>query len=112
MVYGSDAILTATVTSTVSLNPIKWLKGSTELVIAAPKYTQTDVGSGTVTLTIHNVDFTDSGNYQVEVSNEAVKTNTSNQVLLTVTGGTVICYKQKAIHVLSFILYIFKLDAA
>lgn len=110
--YGSDAILTATVTSTVSLNPIKWLKGSTELVIAAPKYTQTGVGSATVTLTIHNVDFTDSGNYQVEVSNDAEKTNTSNQVLLTVTGGTVICYIQKAIQVLSFILYIFKFDAA
>lgn len=112
MVYGSNVVLTATVTSKVPLNPIKWLNGSKELNISSSKYTQTGVGPGNVTLTINNVDFTDSGNYQVEVSNDAEKTNTSNQVLLTVTGGTVICYIQKAIQVLSFILYIFKFDAA
>lgn len=81
-------ILTATITSEVPLNSIKWLKGSTELVIASPKYTQSGDGPGTVTLTIHNVDFTDSGNYQVEVSNTAGTPSTSNQVSLTVTGGT------------------------
>lgn len=88
VVYGSAVILTATITSEVPFNPIKWLKGSTELVISSTKYTQNGVGPGTVTLTIHNVDFTDYGNYQVEVSNLAGTTSTSNQVSLTVTGGT------------------------
>lgn len=81
-------ILTAAITSEVPLNTIKWLKGSTELVIASPKYTQSDVGPSPITLTIHNVDFTDSGNYKVEVSNIAGRTSTSIQVSLTVTGGT------------------------
>lgn len=88
MVYGSDAILTAKITSEVSVNPLKWLKGLTGLVIAEPKYNETDLGTGQVTLTIKNVDFTDSGNYQVEVSNIAGITSTSTQVSLTVTGGT------------------------
>lgn len=88
MVYGSTVTLTATITSEVPLNPIKWLNGSKELDISSPKYTQSDVGPGKVTLTIHNVDFTDSGNYQVEVSNTAGITKTSNQESLTVTGGT------------------------
>lgn len=80
-------MLTATITSEVPLNPIKWLNGSKEINISSLKYTQNGDGPGTVTLTIHNVDFTDSGNYKVEVSNLAGTTSTSNQVSLTVTGG-------------------------
>lgn len=104
MVYGSDVELIASITSEVPLNPIKWLIGSTELVIATPKYTQNGVGPGTVTLTIHNVDFRDSGNYQVEVGNLAGITSTSNQVLLIVTGGTL------TMQLFSLIIYILKLD--
>lgn len=89
VVYGSDVVLTATVTSELSSNPIKWLKGSTKLLIAAPKYTQNGVGPGPVTLTINNVNFDDTGVYQVEASNSAGTTSTSNQVSLTVTGGIV-----------------------
>lgn len=90
VVYGSDVVLTATVTSELSLNPIKWLKGSTKLLIAAPKYTQNGVGPGPVTLTIKNVNFDDTGVYQVEASNSAGTTSMSNQVLLTVIGGIVV----------------------
>lgn len=90
MVYGSDVVLTATVTSELSLNPIKWLKGSTKLLIAAPKYTQNGVGPGPVTLTIKNVNFDDTGVYQVEASNSAGTTSMSNQVSLTVIGGIVV----------------------
>lgn len=88
VVYGSDVIFTATLTSELPLNPIKWLKGSTELDLISSKYTQTGVGPGEVTLTIKNVDFTDSGYYQVEVSNIAGIKSISNQVSLAVTGGT------------------------
>lgn len=102
VVYGSDKVLIASITSEVPLNPIKWLNGLTELVIALPKYTQNGVGP--ITLTIHNVDFTDSGNYQVEVSNLAGITSTSNQVLLTVTGGTL------TMQLFSLIIYILKLN--
>lgn len=104
VVYGSDKVLIASITSEVPLNPIKWLNGLTELVIASPKYTQNSVAPGPITLTIHNVDFTDSGNYQVEVSNLAGITSTSNQVLLTVTGGTL------TMQLFSLIIYILKLD--
>lgn len=87
VVYGSDVILTATITSEVPLNPLNWLKGSSGLVIAPPKYTQNGVDPGSVTLTIHTVNFDDTGVYQVKASNSAGTTSTSNQVSLTVTGG-------------------------
>lgn len=87
VVYGLDVVLTATIKSEVSVNPLKWLKGSKELVIAPPKYTQNGVGPGSVTLTIHTVNFDDTGVYQVEASNSAEIKSTSNQVSLTVTGG-------------------------
>lgn len=80
--------LTATIASKVPFNHIEWLKGSTELDVTSSKYTQSAEGPGQFTLTIKYVDFTDSGNYQVEVSNIAGITNTSDQVSLTVTGGT------------------------
>lgn len=89
--YGSDVILEATITSTASVNPIKWQKVSSNgnlenLDITLSKYTQNDVGPGTVTLTIKNVNFTDGGSYQVEVSNVAGNTDTSNQVSFSVKG--------------------------
>lgn len=89
--YGSDVILIATITSTASVNPIKWQKVSSNgnlenLDITLSKYTQNDVGQGTVALTIKNVTFTDGGSYQVEVSNVAGKTDTSNQVSFSVKG--------------------------
>lgn len=111
MVYGSDAILTVRVTSEVSLNTIKWQKVSSggtpiDLSITSPKYTQSDIGPDQVTLTIKNVDFTDSGNYLVEVSNLAGITSTSNQVSLNVTGGTLSYnHKQKAILSFDHIVY-------
>lgn len=86
--YGSEVIHTATITSEVPVTTLKWQKGTKELDISSSKYTQGGDGPGTVTLTIKHVDFTDSGNYKVEVSNLAGTTSTSNQVLLTVTGGT------------------------
>lgn len=88
--YGSDVILVATITSTASVNPIKWHKVSDgnheNLDITLSKYTQNGVGPGTVTLTIKNVTFTDGGSYQVEVSNVAGNTDMSNQVSFSVKG--------------------------
>lgn len=88
--YGEDVTLTATIESPATVTNIKWQKVSlgsaSELDINLDKYTQTDSGSGTVTLMIKNVDFTDSGNYRVQVSNAAGTTKTSNQVSLNVKG--------------------------
>lgn len=89
--YGSDVILVATIKSTASVNPIKWHKVSSDgnlenLDITLSKYTQNGVGPGTVTLTIKNVTFTDGGSYQVDVSNVAENTDTSNQVSFSVKG--------------------------
>lgn len=90
MKYGEDVTLTATIESPANVTNIKWQKvsgGSTsDLDINLDKYTQTDSGPGTVTLMIKNVVFTDSGNYQVQVSNAAGTTGTSNQVSLNVKG--------------------------
>lgn len=108
--YGSEVIHTATITSEVPVTTLKWQKGTKELDISSSKYTQSGDGPGTVTLTIKHVDFTDSGNYQVEVSNIAGRTNTSNQVSLTVTGGKAIDdYKQQRYHYY-FILYTLKIN--
>lgn len=87
-------ILRAEVESPASVNSIKWQNVSggsvLDLNINLDKYTQTDLGSSTVTLTvtltIKNVDFTDSGNYQVQVSNIAGTNKTSNLVSLNVKG--------------------------
>lgn len=93
--YGSDAILTATITSEVSLNlsnTIKWLKGQTSGSLTefelTSKYIQSELSQGQVTLTIQSVNFDDTRAYQVKVGNIAGITNASNQVSLTVTGGT------------------------
>uniref|UniRef100_A0A8W8J8V8 Ig-like domain-containing protein n=1 Tax=Magallana gigas TaxID=29159 RepID=A0A8W8J8V8_MAGGI len=86
--YGEDVTLTATIESPATVTNIKWQKVSggsaSDLDINLDKYTQTDSGSGTVTLMIKNVEFTDSGNYRVQVSNAAGTTKTSNQVSLNV----------------------------
>lgn len=84
-------ILVATIKSTASVNPIKWHKVSSDgnlenLDITLSKYTKNGVGPGTVTLTITNVTFTDGGSYQVDVSNVAENTDTSNQVSFSVKG--------------------------
>lgn len=93
VVYGSDAILTATITSEVSLNlsnTIKWLKGQTSGSLTefelTSKYIQSELSKGQVTLTIQSVNFDDTRAYQVKVGNIAGTTNASNQVSLTVTG--------------------------
>ncbi|XP_052712083.1 titin-like [Crassostrea angulata] len=86
--YGEDVTLTATIESPATVTNIKWQKVSggsaSDLDINLDKYTQTDSGPGTVTLMIKNVEFTDSGNYRVQVSNAAGTTKTSNQVSLNV----------------------------
>uniref|UniRef100_A0A8W8J9N0 Ig-like domain-containing protein n=1 Tax=Magallana gigas TaxID=29159 RepID=A0A8W8J9N0_MAGGI len=86
--YGEDVTLTATIASSATVTNIKWQKVSggsaSDLDINLDKYTQTDSGPGTVTLMIKNVEFTDSGNYRVQVSNAAGTTKTSNQVSLNV----------------------------
>lgn len=89
--YGSDVILVATITSTASVNPIKWQKVSSDgnlenLDITLSKYIQSGVGPGTVTLTIKNVTFTDGGSYQVEVTNAAGNTGKSEKVSFSVKG--------------------------
>lgn len=95
MVYGSDVVLTASITSAVPLNlsnTIKWLKGQTSESLTefelTSKYIQNDVSPGQVTLTIQSVNFDDTRAYQVKVGNIAGVTSNSNQVSLTVTGGT------------------------
>lgn len=94
VIYGSDAVLTATITSNVSVSSIIWQRvpsgGSPiNLNITDEKYTQkpSEVGPGQFILTIGNTDKTDRGTYQVQVNNTAGKTNTSNQVSVIVTGG-------------------------
>lgn len=89
--YGSDVILVATITSTASVNPIKWQKVSSDgnlenLDITLSKYIQNGVGPGTVTLTIKNVTITDGGSYQMEVSNAAGNTGKSEKVSFSVKG--------------------------
>lgn len=95
--YGSDAVLTASVTSDVAVGSIIWQKvldGSTtsNLVIDQTKYIQTgNVDSGSVTFTIKGLVFEDKGNYQVEITNNAGTLQTSNHVSIDVTGGTCEC---------------------
>ena len=94
VIHGSDANLTATITSEVTVSSITWQKvpsdGSPiDLLINDVDYTQIpkDVGPGPFNLTIKRVKFGDGGTYQVKVSNIASKDNTSNPVSVTVTGG-------------------------
>ena len=94
VIYGSDANLTATITSEVAVSSITWQKVQSDgspidLVINDVDYTQIpkDVGPGPFNLTIKSVKFGDGGTYQVKVRNDASKDDTSNQVSVTVTGG-------------------------
>ena len=94
VVYGSDAVLTATITSNVSVSSITWQKvpsgeSPIDLLINDVDYIQApkNVGPGPFNLTIKSVDFGDGGTYQVKVTNAASKTSTSNQVSVIVTGG-------------------------
>lgn len=91
--YGSDAVLTPSVTSDVPVGSIIWQKVSdgiaANLTTNQDKYIQTgDVGTGSVTLTIKSLVFQDKGSYQVLMINNAGTKKTSNQVSIDVTGGT------------------------
>ena len=91
VVYGSDAVLTATITSEVAVDPVTWQKvpsdGNPVNLVLSGKYTQASGADGSFILTIRNTNKTDEGTYQVKVTNAASKTITSNTVSVTVTGG-------------------------
>ena len=107
VVYGSDAVLTATITSEVAVDPVTWQKMPsggglfTDLDMTGGNYTQTPsgIGRGPFNLTIKSVNFDDGGTYRVLVNNTAGKNSTSNQVSVNVTGGKYIEY---------FFIYIFE----
>lgn len=91
IIYGSSVVLTATITSAIPVDTVKWQKGETTIDITQEKYTQSKVESGKVTLTITNLITYDGGSYKVQVNNAAGITSTwSTPVTLTVTGGTVL----------------------
>lgn len=89
--YGSSVVLTATITSAVPVDTVKWQKGETTIDITQEKYRQSNVVSNKVTLTITNLVPNDDGSYKVQVNNSAGITSTwSTPVTLIVTGGTVL----------------------
>lgn len=89
IVYGSSVILTATITSKVPVDTVRWQKEEMNIDITPDKYTQSDVVSGEVTLTITNFITNDNGSYRVQVNNSAgITSDWSTPVTLVVTGGT------------------------
>lgn len=91
IVYGSSVVLTATITSAVSVDTVQWQKGEMNININQEKYTQSNVGSNKVTLTIANLVTNDGGSYRVQVNNSAgTISDWSTPVALTVTGGTIL----------------------
>ncbi|XP_061176197.1 phosphatidylinositol phosphatase PTPRQ-like [Saccostrea echinata] len=92
VLYGSSTSLTVTITTAVAATSVAWQKvasgGSlTSITVDSTKYTQTgDPGSGTVILTINNINYSDEASYQVQVTNGLGITNTSKQVEVDVTG--------------------------
>lgn len=102
-VYGSSVILTATITSAVPVDTVQWQKEETNIDINQEKYTQSNVGSNKVTLTITNLVTNDGGSYRVQVNNAAgTISDWSIPVTLTVTGGTILHeLNNKAIHAIS-----------
>lgn len=88
IVYGSSVILTASITSLVSVDIVIWQKEEMNIDMTQEKYTQSDVVSNAVTLTITNLETDDGGSYRVQVNNSAGITNISAPVELVVTGGT------------------------
>lgn len=90
-VYGSSVILTATITSAVPVDTVQWQKEEKNIDINQEKYTQSNVGSNKVTLTITNLVTNDGGSYRVQVNNSAgTISDWSIPVTLTVTGGTIL----------------------
>lgn len=91
IVYGSSVILTATITSAVPADTVQWQKEEMNFDITQEKYTQSDVVSNVVTLTITNLVTNDGGSYRVQVNNSAgIISDWSTPVTLTVTGGTIL----------------------
>ncbi|XP_062587374.1 titin-like [Saccostrea cucullata] len=91
--YGSSINFTATIITGASLTAVAWQKvGSGEslsnITVNSTKYTQTgDLGSGTVVLTINNLNYSDEVSYQVQVTNSLGRTDSSNPVSVDVAGG-------------------------
>lgn len=91
IVYGSSVVLTATITSAVPVDTVIWQKEGMDININQEKYTQSDVVSNNVTLTITNLVTNDGGSYKVQVNNFAgIISDWSTPVILTVTGGTIL----------------------
>lgn len=91
IVYGSSVILTATITSAVPVDTVIWQKEGMNININQEKYTQSDVVSNNVTLTITNLVTNDGGSYRVQVNNSAgITSSWSTPVTLNVTGGTIL----------------------
>lgn len=91
IVYGSSVILTATITSAVSVDTVQWQKEEQNIDITQEKYTQSNVVPNEVTLTITNLVTNDGGSYRVQVNNFAgIISGWSTPVILTVTGGTIL----------------------
>lgn len=91
IVYGSSVILTATIASAVPVDTVIWQKEGMNININQEKYTQSDVVSNKVTLTITNLVTNDGGSYIVQVNNSAgITSSWSTPVTLNVTGGTIL----------------------
>lgn len=91
IVYGSSVVLTATITSAVPVDTVIWQKEEMNIDITQEKYTQSNVESNKVTLTITNLVTNDGGSYRVQVNNSAeIISGWSTPVTLTVTGGTIL----------------------
>lgn len=91
IVYGSSVILTAAITSAVPVDTAQWQKEEMDINVNQEKYTQSNVGSNEVTLTITNLVTNDGGSYRVQVNNSAgIISDWSTPVTLTVTGGTIL----------------------
>lgn len=84
-------VLTATITSAVTVNTVIWQKEEKIIDIAQEKYTQSNVESNKVTLTITKLVTNDGGSYRVQVNNSAgIISGWSTPVTLTLTGGAIL----------------------
>lgn len=91
IVYGSSVILTATITSAVPVDTVQWQKEQKQIDNTYQKYTQSNVVSNMVTLTITNLVTNDGGTYRAQVKNSAgIISGWSTPVTLTVTGGKIL----------------------
>jgi hypothetical protein len=93
VLYGGSVTFTVTVISNLDWTAQKWQKvlsdnSVVEININDAKYSGSSLGSSNPQLKISNTDFNDKAKYQLVVTN-GVKSTTSNQVTLDVTGGNV-----------------------